>query len=62
MLYVFAMCYSDGFSKVYKGENELAKATLMHLEDPDVPDGTVFVRWLAVQEFVGDKINWRDMI
>ena len=33
--YVFAMYYSDGFPKVFKCENELVKATLMYLDDPD---------------------------
>lgn len=62
VLYVFNMCYSDGFPEVYKGEKELAKATMMHLGDPDVPEGTPFVRWLAVQDFAGDKIKWEGFI
>ena len=60
--YVFAMMYSDYFPKVLRNESELVKATICYLEDPDVPDGTVFVRWLAVVDFSGDKINWRDFI
>lgn len=60
--YVFAMYYSDGFPKVFKCENELVKATLMYLDDPDAPDGVAFIRWLAVQEYLGEKINWKDMI
>lgn len=47
--YVFAMYYSDGFPKVFKCENELVKATLMYLDDPDAPEGVAFIRWLAVQ-------------
>lgn len=62
ILLTFAMYYSDGFPKVFKCENELVKATLMYLDDPDAPDGVAFIRWLAVQDFIGDKINWQDMI
>lgn len=60
--YVFAMYYSDGFPKVFKSENELVKATLMYLEDKDAPEGVAFIRWLAVQDYIGEKINWVDMI
>lgn len=42
--YVFAMYYSDGFPKVFKCENELVKATLMYLDDPDAPEGVAFIR------------------
>ena len=62
VLYVFNMCYSDGFPEVYKTDEALVKAVLMHLEDPDVPEGTPFVRWLAVQGFAREKINWKDFI
>lgn len=51
--YVFAMYYSDGFPKVFKCENELVKATLMYLDDPDAPEGVAFIRWLAVQDYLG---------
>lgn len=60
--YVFAMYYSDGFPKVFRCDNELVKATLMYLEDPDAPEGVAFIRWLAVQDFIGDKIKWSEMI
>lgn len=53
--YVFAMYYSDGFPKVFRCDNELVKATLMYLEDPDAPEGVAFIRWLAVQDFIGEK-------
>lgn len=59
--YVFAMYYSDGFPKVFKCENELVKATLMYLDDPDAPKGVAFIRWLAVQDYLGEKINWKDL-
>lgn len=59
--YVFAMYYSDGFPKVFKCENELVKATLMYLDDPDAPEGVAFIRWLAVQDYLGEKINWKDL-
>lgn len=45
-----------------KTDEALVKAVLMHLEDPDVPEGTPFVRWLAVQGFAREKINWKDFI
>lgn len=35
---------------------------LVYLEDPDAPEGTAFVRYLAVRCFVGDTIKWSDMI
>lgn len=53
--YVFAMYCSDGFPKVFKCENELVKATLMYLDDPDAPEGVAFIRWLAVQDYLGEK-------
>lgn len=53
--------YSDGFPKVFKCENELVKATLMYLDDPDAPEGVAFIRWLAVQDYLGEKINWKDL-
>ena len=59
--YVFAMYYSDGFPKVFKCENELVKATLMYLDDTDAPEGVAFIRWLAVQDYLGEKINWKDL-
>lgn len=52
---------SDGFPKVFKCENELVKATLMYLDDPDAPEGVAFIRWLAVQDYLGEKINWKDL-
>lgn len=59
--YVFAMYYSDGFPKIFKCENELVKATLMYLNDPDAPEGVAFIRWLAVQDYLGEKISWKDL-
>lgn len=44
-----------------KWENELVKATLMYLDDPDAPEGVAFIRWLAVQDYLGEKINWKDL-
>lgn len=49
------------FPKVFKCENELVKATLMYLDDPDAPEGVAFIRWLAVQDYLGEKINWKDL-
>lgn len=49
------------FSEVFKCENELVKATLMYLDDPDAPEGVAFIRWLAVQDYLGEKINWKDL-
>lgn len=46
---------------VSKCENELVKATLMYLDDPDAPEGVAFIRWLAVQDYLGEKINWKDL-
>lgn len=46
---------------VPKCENELVKATLMYLDDPDAPEGVAFIRWLAVQDYLGEKINWKDL-
>lgn len=51
----------NGFPKVFKCENELVKATLMYLDDPDAPEGVAFIRWLAVQDYLGEKINWKDL-
>lgn len=48
-------------TKVFKCENELVKATLMYLDDPDAPEGVAFIRWLAVQDYLGEKINWKDL-
>lgn len=45
--------------EVYR--NELVKATLMYLDDPDAPEGVAFIRWLAVQDYLGEKINWKDL-
>lgn len=59
--YVFAMYHSDGFPKVFKCENELVKAALMYLDDPDAPEGVAFIRWLAVQDYLGEKINRKDL-
>lgn len=43
----FQWYYSDGFPKVFKCENELVKATLMYLDDPDAPEGVAFIRWIT---------------
>lgn len=61
--YVFAMMYSDYFPKVLKCDKDLVQATSAYLSDPDAPEGVAFVRWLAVQDFTGDKskIDWREM-
>lgn len=48
-------------AEVFKCENELVKATLMYLDDPDAPEGVAFIRWLAVQDYLGEKINWKDL-
>lgn len=63
LLYVYAMMYADYFPKVLRCDKELTEATLSYLEDPDAPDGTPFVRWIAIQRYTGDieNIDWRDM-
>lgn len=60
--YLFAMFYSDYFPKVLDCDQKIVKAVLAYLEDPDAPEGTAFVRYLAVRCFVGDTIKWSDMI
>lgn len=32
-----------------------------NLDDPDAPEGVAFIRWLAVQDYLGEKINWKDL-
>lgn len=59
---MFAMFYSDYFPKVLDCDQKIVKAVLAYLEDPDAPEGTAFVRYLAVRCFVGDTIKWSDMI
>lgn len=27
----------------------------------DAPEGVAFIRWLAVQDYLGEKINWKDL-
>lgn len=60
--YLFAMFYGDYFPKVLDCDQKIVKAVLAYLEDPDAPEGTAFVRYLAVRCFVGDTIKWSDMI
>lgn len=60
--YLFAMFYSDYFPKVLDCDQKIVKAVLAYLEDPDAPEGTAFVRYLAARCFVGDTIKWSDMI
>ena len=60
--YLFAMFYSDYFPKVLDCDQKIVKAVLAYLEDPDAPEGTAFVRYLAVRCFVGDTIKWSEMI
>lgn len=36
-------------------------AMVMYLDDPDAPEGVAFIRWLAVQDYLGEKINWKDL-
>ena len=57
-----AMFYSDYFPKVLDCDQKIVKAVLAYLEDPDAPEGTAFVRYLAVRCFVGDTIKWSEMI
>lgn len=52
----------DYFPKVLDCDQKIVKAVLAYLEDPDAPEGTAFVRYLAVRCFVGDTIKWSDMI
>lgn len=59
--YVFAMFFADQWSKGIDNEQKLSKATVAYLEDPDAPEGVAFVRYIAVVDFIGEKINWRDM-
>lgn len=33
----------------------------MYLNDPDAPEGVAFIRWLAVQDYLGEKISWKDL-
>lgn len=42
-------------------QTRVVKATLMYLDDPDAPEGVAFIRWLAVQDYLGEKINWKDL-
>lgn len=60
--YLLAMFYSDYFPKVLESDQKLVKAVLAYLNDPDAPEGAAFVRFLAVNDLAGDKINWSDMI
>lgn len=48
--------------KVLDCDQKIVKAVLAYLEDPDAPEGTAFVRYLAVRCFVGDTIKWSEMI
>lgn len=56
------MFYSDYFPKVLDCDQKIVKAVLAYLEDPDAPEGTAFVRYLAARCFVGDTIKWSEMI
>ena len=49
--YLFAMFYSDYFPKVLDCDQKIVKAVLAYMEDPDAPEGTAFVRYLAVRCF-----------
>lgn len=60
--YLFAMFYGDYFPKVLDCDQKIVKAVLAYLEDPDAPEGTAFVRYLAVRCLVGDTIKRSDMI
>lgn len=50
------------YVEVYKCDSDLVKATMMHLEDPDAPEGAGFVKWLAVQKHMGREIKWAEMM
>lgn len=60
ILYLFGMFYADYFPKVLDCDKKIVKAVLAYVEDPDAPDGVAFVRFLAVTDFSGDKIDWSD--
>ena len=34
---------------------------MIDADDPDAPEGVAFIRWLAVQDYLGEKINWKDL-
>ncbi len=60
--YVFSMLFSDFWAKGIDSEQKLVTATNAYLNDPDAPEGVAFVRYIAVADFIGEKINWKDMI
>ena len=64
VMYVYAMLYSDYFPSTLKCDKDLVKATLAYLDDPDAPEGVAFIRWLAVQDFIGDRnnIKWSEYV
>lgn len=62
VFYVFSMLYSDGFPTIYKNELDLVKGTLAYLKDPDAPEGVAFIRWLAVMDYMKEKVKWSEMI
>ena len=57
-----SLCSIATTPKVLDCDQKIVKAVLAYLEDPDAPEGTAFVRYLAVRCFVGDTIKWSDMI
>ena len=42
-------------------ESGLYSLILSSKDDPDAPEGVAFIRWLAVQDYLGEKINWKDL-
>lgn len=56
------MLFSDYWAKGIDSEQKLVTATNAYLNDPDAPEGVAFVRYIAVADFIGEKINWKDMI
>lgn len=60
---ICSLCFiATTFLRYWIATRKIVKAVLAYLEDPDAPEGTAFVRYLAVRCFVGDTIKWSDMI
>ena len=61
-VYVANMCLNDFFGKAVPDEGHLAMYIRDVIDDPDADEGFVFNRWYADQMFMGNPIEWEEML
>lgn len=62
MAYTYSMAMADFWGTSLTSETQVAKFVKDYVDDPDMKDGGVFVKWYACALLNGINIEWSDLL